>query len=98
MDREGHQFQVALIADPEHTRDYVAEMLADLFFMEETDAQWLAEEVFLVGRAVVLVCDWSAAQFAKRQIENHGPDPRIETSRGSMTAMVEPAESVQDFV
>jgi ATP-dependent Clp protease adapter protein ClpS len=89
---DGDAYQVVLLKDDQHSRDYVAEMLAELFLVESIEALWLAEEVVTVGRAVVLTCEWSAAEFAKRQIESYGPDPRVPGSSGSMQALVELAD------
>lgn len=97
LDGTGPSYHVILLADNEHTRDYVAEMLAELFYIETLECQWLAEEVFLVGRAVVMTCEWSAAEFARVAIEAHGPDHRMPGSSGSMKAIVELAEAVDDF-
>jgi ATP-dependent Clp protease adaptor protein ClpS len=88
-DADGDLYHVVLLRDEQHTPEYVAEMLPRLFFTPEQEAKWLADEVFAFGRATVLTCEWSTAEFAKRQIESYGPDPRVEGSEGSMRASIE---------
>jgi ATP-dependent Clp protease adaptor protein ClpS len=84
-------YNVVLLDDDVHTYDYVIEMLAGLFLYSEIEAYRHAEEVDRTGRTVVITCELPHAEFARDQIRGYGPDPRIETSSGSMSAIVEPA-------
>jgi ATP-dependent Clp protease adaptor protein ClpS len=45
------------------------------------------------GRTVLIVCELAQAEFARDQVQGYGPDWRIDASKGSMTAIVEPAGS-----
>ncbi|HVT95238.1 MAG TPA: ATP-dependent Clp protease adaptor ClpS [Bryobacteraceae bacterium] len=84
-------FHVILLDDSDHTYDYVVEMLAKLFCMSATRAFQHAVEVDTTGRTIVLTCDLPAAEYAKTQILGYGADWRMPRSKGSMSAILEPA-------
>ncbi len=79
-----------LLDDHDHTYDYVVEMLQKLFCMSVLDAYRHAVEVDSAGRTPVIVCELSAAEFARDQIHAYGADWRMERSKGSMSAVIEP--------
>jgi len=80
-----------LLDDDDHTYEYVIEMLVRIFFKTIEEAYNHAVEVDSTGRTIVLTCEKDAAEFAKSQIQNFGADPRMERSKGSMSAVVERA-------
>jgi ATP-dependent Clp protease adaptor protein ClpS len=84
-------FNVVLLDDDDHTYDYVMEMLCKLFLKSKAEAFRHAVEVDSDGRTIVLTCELPAAEFARDQIHGYGADPRMERSKGSMSARVEPA-------
>jgi ATP-dependent Clp protease adaptor protein ClpS len=84
-------YNVVLLDDDDHTYDYVIEMLCKLFLKSKAEAFRHAVEVDSEGRTIVLTCELPAAEFARDQIHAFGPDPRMERSKGSMSAKVEPA-------
>ena len=84
-------YNVVLLDDDDHTYDYVIEMLCATFFMTPSQAFKHAVEVDSDGRTIVLTCDRDAAEFGRRQIHAYGADPRMPRSKGSMSAVVEPA-------
>jgi ATP-dependent Clp protease adaptor protein ClpS len=84
-------YNVVLLDDDEHTYEYVIEMLQKLFLMSKTDAFRCAVEVDSSGRTVVITCGLAEAEFGRDQIHGYGPDHRLERSKGSMRAVVEPA-------
>ncbi|MCW5964782.1 MAG: ATP-dependent Clp protease adaptor ClpS [Bryobacterales bacterium] len=84
-------FNVVLLDDNHHTYDYVIEMLQRLFLVSAQQAFRHAEEVDTTGRTVVLTCDLPAAEYARSQIQAYGPDWRMPESKGSMSAIIEPA-------
>lgn len=86
-------FHVVLLDDDQHTYDYVIEMLQRLFLISAQQAFRHAEEVDTTGRTIVLTCDLPAAEFARDQIHGYGPDWRMPESKGSMSAVLEPATS-----
>jgi ATP-dependent Clp protease adapter protein ClpS len=55
------------------------------------DAFRHAQEVDARGRTVLITCELSQAEFARDQIQMYGPDWRLPQSKGSMSALVEPA-------
>lgn len=92
-DQEMHEplWHVVLLDDDDHTYDYVIEMLCSLFFKTVDEALRHAIEVDTTGRTIVMTCERSAAEFARDQIHAYGADPRLPRSKGSMTAVLEPA-------
>lgn len=84
-------YNVVLLDDDQHTYDYVIDMLQRLFLVSAQQAFRHAEEVDTTGRTIVLTCELPAAEFARDQIQSFGPDWRMPESKGSMSAIVEPA-------
>jgi ATP-dependent Clp protease adaptor protein ClpS len=84
-------YNVVLLDDDVHTYDYVVEMLQKLFLFSESEAFQHAVEVDTRGRTVVITCELSQAEFARDQIRGYGPDWRMPESKGSMSAIIEPA-------
>jgi ATP-dependent Clp protease adaptor protein ClpS len=84
-------FHVVLLDDDEHTYDYVIEMLCSIFCLSTEAAFGHAVEVDQSGRTVVMTCEREQAEFGRDQIHAYGADPRMEVSKGSMSAIVEPA-------
>jgi len=84
-------FHVVLLDDNDHTYDYVIEMLQKLFILTLDEAFRHAEEVDRCGRTVIITCELPQAEFARDQIQAYGPDWRLPRSKGSMSAVVEPA-------
>ncbi len=85
------QFNVVLLDDDDHTYDYVMEMLSKLFMKSAVEAYRHAVEVDTMGRTIVITCELPQAEFARDQIHGYGADPRMERSKGSMSAIIEPA-------
>ncbi len=84
-------YHVVLLDDDEHTYDYVIEMLCNVFFISASDAFRHAVEVDTMGRTVVITCEREQAEFGRDQIHAYGADPRMAVSKGSMSAVIEPA-------
>jgi ATP-dependent Clp protease adaptor protein ClpS len=84
-------YRVVLLDDNDHTYDYVIEMLQNIFIFSLEQAYRHAEEVDRAGRTVLITCELPQAEFARDQIHAYGPDWRLERSKGSMSAIVEPA-------
>jgi len=89
-------YNVVLLDDDEHTYDYVIEMLQGLFLISEAQAFRHAVEVDTAGRTVVLTCELPQAEFARDQIHAYGSDWRMPNSKGSMSAIVEPAAGIPE--
>src|ERR1700682_587340 len=84
-------YRVVLLDDNDHTYDYVIEMLQKIFIFTFDQAYRHAEEVDRCGRTVLITCELPQAEFGRDQIHAYGRDWRLERSKGSMSATVEPA-------
>jgi len=84
-------YNVVLLNDDDHTYEYVIEMLTSIFFISATAAYHHAVEVDSTGRTIVITCEKEQAEFGRDQIHGFGADPRMERSKGPMSAVVEPA-------
>ena len=87
-------YHVVLLDDDDHTYDYVIEMLQRLFLISQFEAFRHAVEVDTTGRTIVITCELAQAEFARDQIHAYGPDPRMPKSKGSMSAILEPASGI----
>ena len=85
-------YRVVLLDDNDHTYDYVIEMLQKIFVFTLEEAYRHAEEVDATGRTVLITCEKPQAEFARDQVISYGADWRLERSKGSMSAIVEPAQ------
>ena len=86
-------YHVVLLDDDEHTYDYVVEMLAAVFCHPTHVAFQHAVEVDTTGRTIVMTCEKAQAEFGRDQIQAYGADPRMPNSKGSMSAIIEPARA-----
>jgi ATP-dependent Clp protease adaptor protein ClpS len=84
-------FHVVLLDDDDHTYEYVVEMLGAIFCLSPDVAFQKAIEVDTTGRTIVITCELQQAEFGRDQIHAYGADPRMARSRGSMSAVIEPA-------
>ena len=84
-------FNVILINDEEHTYEYVIEMLQKLFGHSKEKSYLMAKEVDSTGRVIVFTTHRERAELKRDQIHGYGADFRMNISKGSMTATVEPA-------
>ena len=85
-------YRVVLLDDDDHTYDYVIEMLQKIFIFTGEQALRHAQEVDARGRTVLMTCELPEAEFGRDQIHGYGPDWRLPRSKGSMSAVVEPAD------
>jgi ATP-dependent Clp protease adaptor protein ClpS len=83
-------YRVVLLDDDDHTYDYVVEMLQKIFIFSVEQALRHAQEVDSAGRTVLITCELPEAEFARDQIHGYGRDWRLDRSKGSMSAVVEP--------
>ena len=84
-------YNVILLNDDDHTYDYVIAMLQQLFGYPREKGQLLAEEVDKTGRVIVLTTTKEHAELKRDQIHAFGADPLLPRSKGSMSAIIEPA-------
>ena len=85
-------YNVVLLDDDDHTAEYVIEMLRALFGYSDARGFTMAEEVDSQGRVIVLTTHKERAEFKCEQILAYGGDHRVATCKGSMSAVIEPAE------
>jgi ATP-dependent Clp protease adaptor protein ClpS len=85
-------YHVVLLNDDDHSYAYVIVMLKDLFGYPFEKGFKLAEQVDKTGRAIVLTTTLEHAELKRDQIHAYGPDLTIERCKGSMSAVIEPAE------
>jgi len=84
-------YNVILLDDDHHSFDYVIEMLKALFRMPVPKGMQHALEVNSSGRTILLTTTKEHAELKQEQIHSYGRDPRIPHCKGSMTAVIEPA-------
>jgi ATP-dependent Clp protease adaptor protein ClpS len=84
-------YHVVLLDDNDHTYDYVIEMLQKIFIFTLEQAYRHADHLARQGRTVLITCELPQAEYARDQILAYGPDWRLQRSKGSMSAVVEPA-------
>jgi ATP-dependent Clp protease adaptor protein ClpS len=85
-------WHVILLNDDDHTFEYVIEMLRSLFGYMEERCYELAKEVDQSGRVIVATTHKEKAELKRDQIHAWGTDTRVATCKGSMSAVIEPAE------
>jgi ATP-dependent Clp protease adaptor protein ClpS len=84
-------FNVVLLDDDDHSYQYVIEMLGELFAHPPERAFKMAEEVDSTGRVIVLSTHKEKAELKRDQILAYGKDPIMAVCKGSMSAIIEPA-------
>ena len=85
-------YHVILHDDPNHTYEYVIEMLMKLFAKSFEEAFEHAEEVDRTGVTIVDTTTLERAELKCDQIKAYGPDWRSKGCPGSMYSTIEPAE------
>ncbi len=86
-------YNVVLLDDDEHSYEYVIFMLKVIFGHPPEKGYELAKEVDATGRVVVATTHLEEAELKRDQIHAFGPDPLIPRCKGSMSAIVEPANA-----
>jgi ATP-dependent Clp protease adaptor protein ClpS len=84
-------YHLVLIDDDEHTYEYVIEMLGRVFGYGREKAFALARIVDSEGRVILETAGLEQVERHRDAIHGYGADPRIRTSTGSMTAVIEEA-------
>jgi ATP-dependent Clp protease adaptor protein ClpS len=85
-------YHVILLNDDDHTFEYVILMLQALFGHPVETGYQMAVEVHTKGRVIVDTTSRERAELKQEQIHAYGPDPRLPRCKGSMSAVIEPAE------
>ena len=92
IEKKAPQYHVILHDDDTHTYQYVIVMLMQLFGKSPERAFEHAKEVDSQGVTIVETTTLERAELKRDQIRAFGRDPLLETSTGSMSATIEPAE------
>ena len=85
-------YHVILLNDDDHSYEYVIAMLQQLFGHPVERGYVMAKEVDTQGRVIVLTTTKEHAELKQEQIHAFGPDRLIPRCKGSMSAVIEPAE------
>jgi ATP-dependent Clp protease adaptor protein ClpS len=85
-------YHVILLNDDDHSYEYVIIMLQEIFAHPVEKGYKLAQEVDSKGRVIVCTTSMERAELKQEQIHDYGPDPTIPRCKGSMSAIIEPAE------
>ncbi|HEX2170858.1 MAG TPA: ATP-dependent Clp protease adaptor ClpS [Dehalococcoidia bacterium] len=86
------RYHLILLDDNEHTYDYVIELLGRIFGYGKEKAFALARLVDTQGQVIVETADYDQVSLHQQQIHAYGPDRRIRRCKGSMSAVIEPAD------
>ena len=91
IDRLEPFYDLILLDDDDHTYDYVVEMLVAIFGFSEAEAFQHAVEVDTEKRTRLLTASFEEVQAKRHQVHSYGADWRLERSKGSMSAIIEPS-------
>ena len=83
-------YHVVLLNDNDHTFDYVIDMLVSKFSFSESKAIEHTMDVHFNGRSIVATSEKDEAEAGRDRIREHGADPRLAQSKGSMNVVIEP--------
>ncbi|MSQ29413.1 MAG: ATP-dependent Clp protease adaptor ClpS [Dehalococcoidia bacterium] len=86
-------WRLVLLDDNDHSYDYVIEMLSAVFGYGVEKAFALARIVDTQGCVTLMTAEHNACMAKQSQIHTYGADLRIAGSKGSMSAIVEPADT-----
>ena len=86
-------WRLVLIDDDDHSYDYVIEMLGAVFGYSREKSFALARIVDSQGRVTLMTGEKAACDAKQTLVHAYGADPRIPRCKGSMTAIVERADT-----
>lgn len=84
-------WNVVLLDDDFHSYDYVVEMLCEIFGYSIRKSLRLTIEVDTRKRVILWSGHRELAEMYQEKIHEYGPDWRMDTSRGSMSCVLERA-------
>ena len=90
-DQLNKMYHVIILNDDEHSFEYVIEMLQAVFKIVYATALAHTVEADSTGSSIVLTASLEEAEQKRDQVHAYGPDWRMPNSRGSVAALVEPA-------
>jgi ATP-dependent Clp protease adaptor protein ClpS len=83
------RYHVILWDDPDHSYEYVMQMMMELFGHSLAKGFEIAQEVDKTGRAICLTTTLEHAELKRDQIHAYGRDALLARSKGSMSASIE---------
>lgn len=83
-------FHLVLLDDDHHTYQYVVNMLAAIFGYTPEKGFAIACVVDSQGQAILMTGPRDEVGLKQELVHSFGPDPLMEHSAGSMTAVIEP--------
>jgi ATP-dependent Clp protease adaptor protein ClpS len=86
-------WRLVLIDDDDHSYEYVIEMLGAVFGYGREKSFALARIVDTQGRVTLMTGEKAACEAKQGQVHAYGADPRIPHCKGSMSAIVEEADT-----
>lgn len=87
----GKLYHLVLLDDDQHTYAYVIEMLAAVFGYGREKSYALATIVDSAGRVILETAGLDQVTRHQERVHAYGADPRIATSKGAMSAVIEEA-------
>jgi ATP-dependent Clp protease adaptor protein ClpS len=85
-------YHLILLDDNEHTYQYVIAMLGSVFGYAPEKGFAIACVVDSQGQAILMTGGLEEVRLKQDQIHAYGADPLMPGCKGSMTAVIEPAE------
>ncbi|MBK7726674.1 MAG: ATP-dependent Clp protease adaptor ClpS [Dehalococcoidia bacterium] len=86
-------YHLILLDDNEHTYQYVIAMLGSVFGYAPEKGFAIACVVDSEGRAILMTGGLDRVKLKQDQVHGYGADPAMPESKGSMSAIIEPAVS-----
>jgi len=84
-------WNVVLLDDDHHTYEYVIEMLCEIFSYSIPKSYRMTVEVDTRKRVIVWSGHRELAEMYQEKIHDYGADPRMDSSKGSMSCVLERA-------
>lgn len=89
-------WHVILLNDDHHTYEYVVLMMQSLFGHPIEKGVQIAKKVDTEGRAICMTTHMELAELKQEQVHGFGRDPLMDSSEGSMSCVIEPADYGED--
>ena len=86
-------YHLILLDDNDHTYQYVIAMLGSVFGYSPEKGFAIACVVDKDGQAVLMTGALDEVKLKQDQVHGYGADPNMPESKGSMSAVIEPAAS-----
>ncbi|MGE0601731.1 MAG: ATP-dependent Clp protease adaptor ClpS [Dehalococcoidia bacterium] len=86
-------YHLILLDDNEHTYQYVIAMLGSIFGYAPEKGFAIACVVDKDGQAILMTAGLEEVKLKQDQIHAYGADPAMPESKGSMSAVIEPADT-----